>query len=97
MTSSPSTRTDTTPRRPHLFMWLAVAGVCAVVVLALVADPWVAGLALAALLLVLAVIRVVSGRSGPYGIASRSRGFDTTFLVLGATAIAVLTLTADNL
>lgn len=99
MTPTPSTRTTTEParRQSHLLLWWALAGVLAVVVLALVAEPRLAGLVLAGHLLLLGLVRVVAPGRGPYGISSRSRAFDTTFLILGAIGIAVLSLTADNL
>lgn len=99
MIPTPSARTkpEPAPRQSHLVLWWAMGGVIAVVVLALLTEPRIAGLVLAGHLLLLALARVFARGRGPYGISSRSRVFDTTFLVLGAIGIAVLSLTADNL
>lgn len=96
-TASTPTTSEPTPRQSHLVLWWALTGVVAVVLLALVAEPRIAGLVLAGHLLVLGGVRAFAPGRGPYGIASRSRAFDTTFLALGALGIAVLSLTADNL
>lgn len=88
--------TPTTPPRRRIAMWLALSGVVLAVVLAFVVGARAAALLLAAELLVCALVRAIAGTPGPYGIASRSKAFDVSFLLLGAAVMAVLAITADN-
>lgn len=87
-----------TPRPPRTWaLWWALGGLVVVVILALLIGARVAGLTLAFHLAVLGLVRLVRPSPGPMGITARSKGFDVTFLWLGACGTLLMALTADNL
>lgn len=87
-----------TPTRPRTWaLWWALGGIAVVVLLALVIGARVAGVALAIHLATLGLARLVLPSPGPMGITARSKGFDVTFLWLGAAGTVLMALTADNL
>lgn len=88
---------DLAPRRPLWGLWVTLGGVVLLVVLAVLTNVRVAGVALAVHLAALGAWRLVAATPGPFGITVRSRLFDVAFLWLGAIGTAWMTLTADNL
>lgn len=78
-------------RRP--IMWLALVGVLAAIAVAVLVGPLEACLVLAGLLAVLAVVRLAARSPGPYGVSTRSRGFDVVVLLVAALVIGALAVT----
>lgn len=95
---SKSARPDPSPAKPRTWaLWLALLGVVVVLAAGFIAGPRLAGIIMAVQLAGLGLIRLLLPRPGPYGISSRSKLFDVTFLWLGAAGTALMSLTATNL
>lgn len=71
-------------------LWWTMSGVTAAVAVAYVTDAVVATYVLAAVLVVGAILRAVSGDPGPAAVTVRSRPLDVATLLGAATALAVL-------
>jgi hypothetical protein len=93
-TSAPADVPIPTQPRSHAVMWVALLAMVLIVASSFLIGARAASVMFAAELVVLAIIRAVAPRPGPYGISARSRGFDAAFLLVTGLAMAVFAITA---
>ncbi|WP_165962686.1 DUF3017 domain-containing protein [Occultella glacieicola] len=80
--------------RSHAVMWVALLAMVLIVAASFLVGARPASLMFAAELGVLAFVRAVAPRPGPYGISARSRGFDVAFLAVTGLVMATFAITA---